>query len=252
MHIRQLISRNLILGLIAATGVAARADITVFNFADGDLMARATFDDSGGNLTVTLENTASVDAANPESVLTGLFFDFAGTLTKGSAVLAFVDPTSVLNNHLTNADGFGYFDAGNIGGEVGYRDGASFLLPGLGDHAIGHVGMDDFMGVDTRFDPANNLHGEESLNGLEYGIVNDDFSNDFNHEQLHIDDGEETYPLLRFGVIYTFTNFTGSVSDISNVWFNYGTEFNPIPAPGAALLGVIGLSAVGWMKRRFG
>jgi len=39
--------------------------------------------------------------------------------------------------------------------------------------------------------------------------------------------------------------------DVSNVWFNYGTDFNPVPAPGALLLGVIAFGLVGVRTRRW-
>ncbi len=39
-------------------------------------------------------------------------------------------------------------------------------------------------------------------------------------------------------------------NNISAIAFNYGTDLNVIPAPPAALLGVLGLALVGWIPRR--
>ena len=236
--------------LLAGVGVA-NADVSA-GFASGDLSALATFSVSGSTLTVTLENTASVDVTAPEDVLTGVFFDisgFGGTLTPQSALLSSVVGTPVLFNSVTTQPGTGHNNfagVGDIGSEAGYRDGASIEQAGTGDHAIGMVGMDDFMGVTTRFDldDSHDLQKGASLGGMEYGIVNASYTGGANHPL----DGANA--LVTTSIIYTFGGFAGSESDIGNIAFNYGTEFNPIPAPGAAALAMIGFGAVGWLRRR--
>lgn len=245
------------LGLCLATSTAS-ADI-MFNFAQGNLAANATFSKSGDNLTITLRNTATVDVANPTDVLTGLFFDIAGPaalLTRVSALLESLTGTPVLFASGTNQPFTGYNGTnGDVGSEVGYRTGASTQQAGIGDHAIGHVGMEDFLGVQfmgapTRFDSndANNLQGPLSPNGIEYGLVNSTYTGGGNNPV----NGPNA--LITNGMIYTFTGFAGfNESDISNIRFNYGTEFNPvIPAPPAVLLGILGFSMVGLIKKRLG
>lgn len=236
------------------------ADMSSFGFTLGDLSARADFVATGDTLVVTLWNTATVDVGNPGMVLTGLFFDisgYTGNLTQvkamltditGTPVIFTVNPRTGLPNTRTTT---GYnnftFGPGDIGSEAGYRTGASALLAGTGDHAIGHIGMDDFLGVTTRFDtdPTHDLQIPESLNGIEYGIVNSTYTGGGNRPV----DGPNA--LIVTGVEYTFTGFSGfSASNITNVSYNYGTTFNPIPAPGAAGLGVIGLTLMAGLRRR--
>ncbi len=231
--------------------VNTRADV-VFGFSQGDLDATATFVAAGDTLTVTLQNTASVDVSAPEDVLTGVFFDIdglVGSLTRVSAILTDLSGTPVLFGAGLGDTGLGYHAGGDIGSEAGYRTGA-FAEGGVGDHAIGHVGMDDFMGQLTPFDPDDdhNLQGPVSMSlaGIEYGLVNALYTGGGNSPL----DGPNA--LITTGVEYTFTGFSGfSEGDIGNVWFNYGTEFNPIPAPSAALLAMIGVPMIGWVKRRF-
>ena len=229
--------------------VNTHADV-VFGFSQGDLDATATFVATGDTLMVTLQNTASVDVAVPGDVLTGVFFDidgFVGSLTRASAILTDLSGTPVLFGAGLGETGLGYHAGGDVGSEAGYRTGA-FAEGGVGDHAIGQVGMDDFLGETTRFDldDCRNLQGPLSLNGIEYGFVNSGYAGGGNPPL----DGPAA--LITTGVKYTFTGFSGfSEGDIGNVWFNYGTEFNPIPAPSAALLAMIGAPMIGWVKRRF-
>ena len=134
--------------LLTAT---AQADVS-FGFSQGDLSASAIFSVSGDTLTVELANTATVDVANPVDVLTGVFFDiagFSGPLTRVSAIIQSVNNPAVLfgagmGNTLLGYNN--YLGNGDIGAEAGYRIGASGVVAGTGDHAIGVVGMDDFMG----------------------------------------------------------------------------------------------------------
>lgn len=237
------------------------ADMSSFGFSLGDLSARADFVATGDTLVVTLWNTATVDVGNPGMVLTGLFFDingYTGTgLTRVKAMLTDITGTPVIftiNPHTgqTNTrtpEGYNNFafGPGDVGAESGYRFGASSVLAGTGDHSFGQIGMDDWLGITTRFDldDSHDLQEPKSLNGIEYGIVNSTYTGGGNAPV----DGK--YALITTGVQYTFTGFSGfNASHISNVSYNYGTTFNPIPAPGAAGLGVIGLTLMAGLRRR--
>jgi hypothetical protein len=248
-RIPAVIGRSVVACLAAAVMAGNAQALTEFSFSQGDLSAKVTFEAVGDTLYVTLENTAIADVENPGDVLTGVFFDiddFAGSLTRETALLTVADASSVLFGTGLGSTSLGYNDyagAGDIGSEAGYRIGASFEVVGLGDHAIGLVGMDDFLGVDTRFDQvsSHNIQGEESLNGIEYGIVNSGYTGGGNHPI----DGPNA--LIRSGVLFAFSGFSGfGEGDISNVAFNYGTELSPIiPEPSAAVVFSVGLFLVG-------
>lgn len=251
-----IVNREYLVGLVGAMfltlgALPANGDVS-FGFAQGALSANATFSASGDLLTVILSNTATDDVANPGQVLTGLFFDidgYVGELTAVSALLTDLSGTPVLFGAGLGNTGLGYNDyagAGDIGVEAGYDRGAATLGP-VGDHAIGTVGMGDFLGADDRFDmnDAHNIQGPLSPNGIEYGIVNSTYTGGGNAPI----NGPNA--LLVSPVLYSFSGFSGfSESDIGNVGFNYGTDFNPIPAPGSAVLGLLGFAAFGWVKRR--
>jgi hypothetical protein len=238
-----------IVAVSVATFLAGSAQaLTEFGFSQGDLSARVTFEAVGDTLIVTLENTATADVENPGQVLTGVFFDiddYAGPLTAVNALLTDAAASSVLFGAGLGTTGFGYHSyagPGDVGAEAGYRTGAASQVSWLGDHAIGLVGMDDFMGEGTRFDgdDSHNLQGPVSLNGIEYGIVNSAYTGGGNHPI----DGPNA--LIRSGVVFTFSGFSGfGEGDISNVSFNYGTGLNPIPEPSAALVFSVGLFMVG-------
>ncbi len=54
--------------------------------------------------------------------------------------------------------------------------------------------------------------------------------------------------------LFTSIEFGNTASDVDCFGFDdmtVGDQYQVIPAPGAALLGVLGLSMVGWVKRRF-
>jgi MYXO-CTERM domain-containing protein len=88
-----------------------------------------------------------------------------------------------------------------------------------------------------------------SPNGIEYGLVNALFIGGANGGPNGPLNGPNA--LLTCSVTYTFYGFADfDEGDIRNVMFNYGTDFSPIPAPGAALLGVIGLGTIAWIRRR--
>ncbi len=237
--------------LFTVSSIPASGDVS-FSFSQGTLSANATFIGSGDMLSVVLSNTATDDVNNPGDVLTGLFFDiegYVGKLTAVSALLTDLSGTPVLFGAGLGNTGLGYNDfagAGDIGAEAGYDRGA-VALGAVGDHAIGNVGMGDFIGADDRFDlnDAHNLQGPLSPNGIEFGLVNSTYTGGGNAPV----NGPNA--LLTSSVLYSFSGFSGfSESDIGHVGFNYGTDLNQIPVPGSAALGLLGFAALGWVKRR--
>ena len=228
-----------LLGAIPAA--PALGDLTV-TWSSGNLAARATFSQRGGdNLTVTLENVSSFDVTCAEEVLTGVYFNVAGaTLTRVRAVLP---PGSVV---LWPVSGDGTDSNGEIGGEYAYVDN---LPCGPAEGAITAVGLDDFAGPDFLF-PGEPLWGppSDAPDGLGYGITSAGDNPATGNQKV-----TGAVPLVKNGVVFTLSGLPGGselAQIISNVEFNYGTAFSPTPVPGAGALGLIGLGLVGWVGRK--
>lgn len=236
-------------GLILAA--SASADVS-FSFDNGTLAAKATFKKVGTNLQITLENIAGGTVEKQENMLTGVFFHLAGVSfdASGNIVkpLLALNDTPIINPLLADldSDGDGLDDNFETGGEWALED-TGVPVPGA-NFAIGSVGMEDLLGNDDRVFRGPALDAPAaSPDGINYAItplggLGDDPKGNAG-----------TNPLVRRGVIITlFTSDDWNESDIGNVLFNYGTGLNPIPAPGAALLGIVGLPMVTWLRRRFG
>lgn len=237
--------------LVLATGIAAYGNLYTASGTNDDggayLEASADFSLSGNTLTVTLTNTSTDDILRPSDVLTAVFFS-TGTapLTQQTA---YISPGSTFYNDVigpgnpVNAATYN----NNVGGEWVYWSGLSGAPHGatMGISSVGLAfdGQPNFNGPD--------LEPPTSVDGLQYGIAS------AGDDPLTGNTGVMTSPLINNEVVFTLTVPEGfSLTDISNVSFQYGTDLsepNIIPAPGAVLLGLLGFSAIaliGWVKRR--
>jgi hypothetical protein len=236
-------------GLALATLVAvimalvpARAQAAPFTtgYSDGYQSATVTFDVSGQNLIVTLTNTATVAAKNPNDVLTGIFFDVAGSPSL-TAVSADICKTCSVT---TSEGALGIpGDPLSVAGEWGFKH-----KPGLaygadyGLSAVSAAGR--FLDTSLIAGPNSNQFGDAGPSGIDYGIttVNDNASKGAN-------------PLVSNQVIFTLTglppNFDPSAVDaITHIQFQYGTATKEAPEPGTLLLLSMGVAGAVTARRR--
>lgn len=221
----------------------------VFTGSQGNLSAAASFEIMPfNNLRLVLTNTSSHDVFAPSEVFTALFFDIAGdpNLTPVSAVVA---PGSAV--------WFGGTDpSGIVGGEWAYRSGLSGAPSGA-QQGLSSVGLGLF-GPADRF-PGSNLQGPTSPDGLQYGLTSAGDDPATGNAPV-----TGNYALIDNSVIFILAGLpTGfSLSDISNVSFQYGTDLSEsnfhddpptgAPEPGSAVLATIGVAllAAGILGRR--
>ena len=228
-------SRRLRVLALVATAPAQAVTVTASGpgINGANLAAQATFDISGDVLTISLTNTADDDEQNdtdnqdvPGNTLTGLFFDFLDnpTLTKDTA-------TITAGSLLQDGTCTGLCDGTttNVGGEFGFATSwTGGPSAGYGISSSGYIG-----GSGTLFDATANLDDPASPDGINFGIIS----------RLGVYDpngGLAGDPVIQDTVTFTFTGATGlSVDNISNVSFQYGTDFdepNVVPVPAAVRL----------------
>lgn len=180
------------------------------------LAASAEFALVGGKLQITLSNTyarrydATVGQIVPSDILTGLFFDVAGTptLTYDSAGLA---PGSAFVNGSGDSD---LRIPTSPGGGWGFRQSSSSLAPanGIAQHyVLGTAGWGILNG-----NPTN------GVGNLEYGLVNPGYqSGDGNT-------GVNSNVLIKSSIVFVLGgSLSGDLASmIQNVRFQYGTALN--------------------------
>jgi hypothetical protein len=225
-----------------------------FDVAGGSHSASAIFSLAGQVLDITLSNTYSAApnyAFVDTEVLTGLFFDVVGSpaLTKVYAMVP-TESAIVLNGtditaSETSSQPLG---TGDISAAWAYKSGT---LAGVSQrYGISASGLNIF-GSANLFYPGGSLPHQQGTapNGVDYGLMPLSTTN-YTH------DGFSTKAFIQSSATFEFSGFTGSLSDIHNVRFQYGTAIDafslilvPEPSVGALLISLafpLGL----WLRRR--
>ena len=229
---------------LAQSGMPARADVTYSaTGTPAGLTATATavFSISGGNLDISLSASGGgAGSYGPGSGLSGLFFDISGapTLTPESASVA--SGSTIVNASSCNPGPCA--GATNLDGEWGYQYSSGGFSGGpkaaygiassgyLTTPLVGNIG--NFNGGAA----GTNLDNPVSLDGANFEILPNGVSLSGGNGGL------SSTPIVETAVDFTLSGLQNgfTLSDLSNVSFQYGTKFTETNLPG-----VIGSSSGG-------
>jgi len=235
-----------VVGIFLVFALVGIADAAIFTGSSGNLAASVEFIKTNSNLTVKLANTSTADTTVPSEVLTAVFFQLSGspTLTPVSAIIA---PGSSVIHGSQPAGGI-------VGSEWEYRNFPAF--PGGGISGISSTGLGIFGGSGNF--PGPDLEPQVPLGPMNYGLVSMGDNPATGNPQL-----TGNRPFVKYQVDYVLSGLPGGFdpeTDISKIYFQYGTELNlirsrttpPIPEPATVLGITMGLAAIGgYVKKRF-
>jgi hypothetical protein len=213
--------------------IKAEAAIETFVDSTSGLSASATFQDiGGGQLQVTLVNTFTGDTPDQHHVLTGIFFSGANGLIPVSAS---APAGSLLWQGASSSPAPG---SSVLGTEWAYASGPS--APGGATAGIVSAG---YYSVGT----GNFATPGDMLDGTPYGLVSMGYAG----SAL---DGLGTRPYIQNSMVFVLSGFSGPLSNIGNVGFQYGTSItDPLdtylpglfvtaaPEPGTMAAGIFAL-----------
>jgi len=214
--------------------------------------ASVTFDVSGNNLIVTLTNTSSADPSTANQILTGVFFDIAGspTLTPLDAVIANFsggpgcEPNCSITNGGTDA---GSSLPGEVSGEWAFRNKATGLAYGAA-YGISSVNLGNLFSNPSFNFPGDNIVNTTAVGGIDYGITtSSDPCVDPNCSAGNDTGSIVWQPLISDSVVFSLSGLAALFDPsaaITNVTFNYGTGLVPLPEPATLFLLGFGVAAV--------
>jgi len=231
------------LAFTATPGAAA----VVFDGTNGsNLSAQAAFDIVGGHLVLTLTNTSAVDVNDNPNMLHALFWEMAGNpaLTYTSANIC--GSCTFIGTVLGSGT--------NVGAEFAFAQNAAGLGQGITqNYGVSSAGY-------NIFGPGNVLAGAPDRGGAttppdgpDFGILSAGYiagndSNGMNQQQ----------PFIKNSVIFDLGAFSGNLSGISDVRFQYDTALtgsnfpgrNPVPEPSTWAMMLVGFGGIGLAMRR--
>jgi hypothetical protein len=226
------IGMALMMGIGVGASTNALADVIFTgSLASSNVSASATFTDlGGGNLQITLVNTYTGDTVDQGHVLTALFFSGTTGLIRVSALAAPGSEEWVAGTS-TAAGGM------DVGANWQYIDGKGISSAGFG-----------VFGPSGNFPPSPGA----TLDGSAWGLLSVGYAGS------HLD-GLDSREYIQDSVVFTLSGFSGSLSNISGVSFQYGTaltDINVVAVPEPAPLAIVALS-VGffgasrlWLRRK--
>lgn len=226
-------------------GVAQATSVT-HTFNHGDLAASATFDVSGSSLVVTLTNTSSWDCLVPSGLLTAVLFDLTGdpVLTPASAVLGAGSHVYLGTDLYEHDPGPG----GSVGAHWAYNgDISAGTAPVLAEYGISSTGLDIFGPKDVF--PGDPVGGENTPpDGMSYGMLST------GHDLVEGNPKALAVPLIKDSVVFTLDGLPDGFDPsqaVSNVFFQYGTDWTPVPEPVTMAGMLIGVgSLLAYVRRR--
>lgn len=205
----------------------------LFTGTSGSKAASALFTQSGNNLLLTVQNTATADATIQTDILTAVFWDLvdAGSSTILSLVLQEVTSTGIYQQNSTvNSNANGTLDPlvvanlaapgstnggpGSFDGGWQYREQAADFTGLSQNHGLGTNGLGVFNGNDVK------------------DVDNEDYALTSAGDNVATSQAKQlfNFPLIKSSISFKLSGlpngFVLSPSTVSNVRFQYGTSFD--------------------------
>jgi hypothetical protein len=232
--------------LLAAAGIGAIANTTaladvVFSGTNSSQNLSASVGFSllgGGELQISLTNTYGGDTADQGHVLTGIFFSGADNLTRVSATATGTSVEWIGTNSYVPPP-----SSAVLGQEWAYA--TEPHAPGNATSGIVSSGYYNNVGM------GNFATNGDMLDGSSYGLLSKGYAGSDM-------DGLDDRQYIQDSIVFVLGGFTGSLSNITNVSFQYGTSLSEpalidvqvVPEPGSVALLGLGLAAILIFRRR--